>query len=232
MPSQINYYNHFGEQHTDSIINCPEPELWTTDYLNKGRIYREMKKRIGQQQQLILEFFKKDFPVLDVGCGFGRQAYLLAKNGYKVTGTDTSNAFIEIAKKLFTKNNYLSDFYCMNILETKLNSNFRQVLLLDVLEHIKPSQRISLWKRLSEILNEKGGIMILSVPHVKNRFSSVLNNNIRKRFTQYFSYFLHNEEHAFPIPGKNEIIKQSERNFSLLKFIGSDDTDYYVFLRN
>ena len=232
MTSQIEYYNHFGEQYTESIINCPEPELWTTDYLSKGRIYQEMKKRIGQQHQLILEFFKKDLPVLDIGCGFGRQAFLLAKNDYTVTGTDTSNTFIEIAKKLFAKNNYLSDFHCIDILETKLDSNFRQVLLLDVLEHIKPPQRATLWKRLGEILNEKGGILILSVPHIKNRITSKLNNNIRRRFTQQFSYFLHREEHPYPIPDKNEIIKLSERNFSLLKFIGSDDTDYYVFLRN
>ena len=80
MPGQVNYYNRFGKKYEQDILNCPEPELWTTDYHEQGRVYREMKERIKQQQELILDHFDKKFPVIDIGCGFGRQAVLLAKN--------------------------------------------------------------------------------------------------------------------------------------------------------
>ena len=75
-----------------------------------------MKKRIDQQKELIAEYFTNKFTVLDIGCGFGRQAVLLAKMGFKVTGTDTSDVFIQIASKLFEKNNYKGEFLCTDII--------------------------------------------------------------------------------------------------------------------
>lgn len=31
MTGQVEYYNSFGNQYRESILACPEPELWTTD---------------------------------------------------------------------------------------------------------------------------------------------------------------------------------------------------------
>lgn len=56
MSAQIKYYNQFGNAYRQSILSCPEPELWTTDYTEKGRVYNEMKSRI-EQQQLIDDYF-------------------------------------------------------------------------------------------------------------------------------------------------------------------------------
>ena len=232
MSSQINYYNHFGEQYAESILNCYEPEYWTTDYDQKGRIYKEMKVRVDWQNELVHEFFRKDQPVLDIGCGFGRQAFLLAKKGFTVTATDTSNVFIDIAKKLFAKHNYIGSFECIDLLQKSLNQKFSQVILLDVLEHIKPSQRRKFWNRLSDIVNISGGLIILSLPHIKKRLRSKINNRIRRSLTQYFSYFLNKEEHPYPIPERKEILKLSSHSFSLFKFIETGATDYYVFRKN
>src|SRR5436190_7076781 len=116
MPGQVNYYNHFGKRYEDSILSCPEPESWTTDYKEKGRVYQEMKVRVAQQQQLILTHFDKNIPVLDIGCGFGRQAFLLAKNGFNVMGIDTSDIFIKIAQRLFERYNYKGIFLCTDFL--------------------------------------------------------------------------------------------------------------------
>jgi 2-polyprenyl-3-methyl-5-hydroxy-6-metoxy-1,4-benzoquinol methylase len=157
MPDQVTYYNQFGEQFEQSILDCPEPELWTTDYEEKRRIYHEMKERANQQEKLFNEFLNPAHPVLDIGCGFGRQAFLLAKKGFTVTGTDTSNAFIEIAKKLFEKHNYKGIFLCLDIVTEKLNQQFNQLILLDVLEHIKPNQRNIFFNRLVEIMSNRGG---------------------------------------------------------------------------
>jgi 2-polyprenyl-3-methyl-5-hydroxy-6-metoxy-1,4-benzoquinol methylase len=233
MFNQIQYYNQFGKLYEKSILECPEPEFWTTDYAEKGRIYEEMKKRVEQQKELILDYLKKDFPVLDIGCGFGRQAVLLAKNGFTVTGTDTSDVFISIAGKLFAKHNYKGNFLCTDILNSPSGIKFSQILLLDVLEHIKPSQRKSFCNRLGEITDSReGGILILSLPHIKKRLSSKINNRIRRRITQYFTYFFAKEEHPYPVPEKKEILRLTARSFCLLKFIESADTDYYVFRRN
>lgn len=230
MSGQINYYNHFGEIHKENILSCPEPELWTTDYREKGRVYQEIKVRVEQQQQLILAHFDKNTPVLDIGCGFGRQAVLIAKNGFTVTGIDTSDIFIEIAQKLFERNNYKGTFLCADLIAGSIPGKFKQLLLLDVLEHIKPVQRSIFVKRMNEIA-EPGAIVIISLPHVKKRLSSQFNNSIRRKITQYFSFFLNKEEHPYPVPQKKDIFRLTGTSYSLNKFIESEMTDYYVLQR-
>jgi 2-polyprenyl-3-methyl-5-hydroxy-6-metoxy-1,4-benzoquinol methylase len=230
MKGQVNYYNHFGKLYEESIISCPEPEVWTTDYNEKGRIYSEMKERIEQQLQLVTAYFDKNIPVLDIGCGFGRQAFLLAKNGFIVTGIDTSDVFIKIAQKLFKVNNYKGIFLCADLIAELLPGKYKQILLLDVLEHIKPAERNLFVKRIYEI-SQPGAILIISLPHVKKRLTSQLNNNIRRKITQHFSYFLNKEEHPYPVPQKKHIFRLVADLFSLNKFIESEMTDYYVLQR-
>lgn len=230
MSGQINYYNHFGKLNEESILSCPEPELWTTDYHEKGRIYREIKERIAQQEQLILTYFNKNIPVLDIGCGFGRQAVVLAKSGFNMTGIDTSDVFIKIAQKLFERYNYKGDFFCADPVREVIPGKYKQLLLLDVLEHINPDQRDLLIKRVYE-MSEPGAVLIISLPHVKKRLTSQLNNRVRKRITQHFSYFLNKEEHPYPVPLKKDIVKLISSFFKLNKFVESDETDYYVLQR-
>jgi 2-polyprenyl-3-methyl-5-hydroxy-6-metoxy-1,4-benzoquinol methylase len=230
MKGQVNYYNHFGDRCKESILSCPEPELWTTDYSGKGRIYQEIKHRIEQQQQLILTYFDKNIPVLDIGCGFGRQAVLLAKNGFDVTGIDTSDVFITIAQRLFEKHNFKGTFFCADPVTGTITGKFKQLLLLDVLEHIKPLNRRLFIKKLHEI-SEPGGILIISLPHVKKRMTSMFNNNVRRKITQHFSFFLRREEHPYPVPAKKDILKRMSGYFTLKKFIESALTDYYVLQR-
>jgi 2-polyprenyl-3-methyl-5-hydroxy-6-metoxy-1,4-benzoquinol methylase len=230
MSDQVNYYNHFGNLYKDSILSCPEPELWTTDYNEKGRIYNEIKERIEQQKQLILTYFDKHIPVLDIGCGFGRQAFLLAKNGFSVTGIDTSDIFIKIAQKLFKTNNYEGTFLCAGLVTELIQGKYKQILLLDVLEHIQPVQRSLFLKRIYEI-SQPGALLIISLPHVKNRLTSRLNNSIRRKIMQHFSYFVNKEEHPYPVPQRNVVVRLMAGFFTLKKFRESGKTDYYVLER-
>ncbi len=129
MLGQVNYYNDFGEIYKQSILSCPEPELWTTDYDTKGRVFREMRERVEQQQKLISAYFTPIIPVLDIGCGFGRQSISLAKNGYTLTGTDTSDVFIDIVKELFLKHGFEGRFICTDIINGKnLPGQQKQIL--------------------------------------------------------------------------------------------------------
>jgi 2-polyprenyl-3-methyl-5-hydroxy-6-metoxy-1,4-benzoquinol methylase len=229
MRGQVKYYNDFGELNRESILTCPQPELWTTDYAEKGRVYLEMKDRIRQQQELIADYFDKAFPVLDIGCGFGRQAILLARLGYQVTGIDTSNVFINIAKELFARHGYEGNFIYTDLDDAALKGPYKQLLLLDVVEHIRPFERKSFFGKLRKIMTPDA-VLIISLPHVKKRISSQLNNRVRRGITQYIPYFLKKEEHPYPVPGKNTILKIVSQFLYLNKFIGSEQTDYYVFV--
>jgi 2-polyprenyl-3-methyl-5-hydroxy-6-metoxy-1,4-benzoquinol methylase len=229
MLSQEKYYNQFGASHRQSILSCPEPEYWTTDYAEQGRVYREMKGRIKMQQQLADDCFSIQFPVLDAGCGFGRQAVMLAKKGYEVVGCDTSEVFISIAKELFDKSGFKGEFLSARVDQLQ-GRHFSQAVLFDVIEHIPPSKRKELVNQLAAIIIHEG-VLLLSLPHVKKRFSSRLNNSVRRRITGSFAYFRNREEHPYYIPQQKDLLRLFGKQFSLDSFTAGGETDYYVFRR-
>lgn len=230
MSAQEDYYNRFGKEFEEQILSCPEPHLWTTDYATKGRIYQEIRERIEQQQQLIDKYFSSKLPVLDVGCGFGRQAFALAKKGFLVTGTDTSEVFVAIAQKLFQHHGLSGHFICTDVMNDATIPPFDQVVLFDVLEHIPPSLRKGFVQRLADLTNENGRL-IMSLPQVKQKLTSQVNNNIRKRLTQHLAYFRNREEHPYPIPQQHHINKLTGKQFHLLEEVATPLTAYYVFER-
>lgn len=230
MPSQTNYYNRFGQEFGAAILACPQPHLWATDYKEGGRIYEEIKERIAQQEGLIDAYFATTFPVLDVGCGFGRQAYLLAKKGFAVTGTDTSETFIQIAKDLFAKHHLQGRFLYLDVLTQPLNETFKQVLLFDVLEHIKPTHRKTFMEKMASTMEPKG-ILLLSLPQVKKRWRSQVNNNLRKAITLHLTFFQNIEEHPYPIPQEKDIVRLIQNRFRILHSVATKETAYYVLER-
>lgn len=230
MAAQVRYYDQFGATHRQSILACPEPELWTTDYAEKGRVYREMKTRIEQQQELVNHYFSVQWPVLDAGCGFGRQAVMLARKGYEVVGCDTSEVFIRIAGDLFDKLQLKGEFIVGGIDQLQ-GRHFNQGILFDVLEHIVPHKRKQLVNQLASVLIHEG-VLLLSLPHVKERWTSQLNNSIRRRITGLLAYFRNREEHPYYIPQQKDLLRLFGKQFSLDRFTAAGETDYYVFRRN
>ena len=226
MPDQVEYYNRFGELYREDILTCPEPEFWTTDYKSRGRVYAEMVQRVEEQQVLVEEFFINTVPLLDIGCGFGRQAILLAKKGFSVTGVDTSKIFIDIATELFERN-HLPGKFSNSSIDNLPPGKFSQIILFDVIEHIKPSTRRTFLNKVHS-LSLPGALVIVSVPHLKKRLTSRLNNGLRKRVSQHFSYFMSREEHPFPIPTRERLKKLINGLFTIVRFRQTSFTDYYV----
>ena len=226
MPDQVEYYNRFGELYREDILTCPEPEFWTTDYGSRGRVYTEMVQRVREQTALVQEFFINTLSVLDIGCGFGRQAIVLAKNGFTVIGFDTSKILIEIATELF-KRNHLPGKFSNSSLDDPPLSKFSQIILFDVIEHIKPSARSTFLNKVHS-LALPGALVIVSLPHVRKRFTSRINNSLRRAITQHFSYFISREEHPYPIPTSQHFKKLIGGLFTILKFRQTSFTDYYV----
>jgi 2-polyprenyl-3-methyl-5-hydroxy-6-metoxy-1,4-benzoquinol methylase len=226
MSDQVEYYNHFGKLNKTAILTCPEPELWTTDYNEKGRIYNEMLERTRHQTSLIDEFFSNQHSVLDAGCGFGRQAFILAKKGFSVVGVDNSQIFIELATELFERHHLHARFFHGDLMEVSLGQ-FSQLILFDVLEHISPAARRTFLKKLNA-LSVPDATLIVSVPHLKKRFTSQLNNKLRKKITQHFSYFLAREEHPYPVPTRADITRLTSELYTIVKFEQSPVTDFYV----
>lgn len=224
MPAQTEYYNQFGAQHKAAILACKEPHLWTTDYHRNGVIAVEMTKRVRNQEHFIDAFFDSSFPVLDIGCGFGRQAFLLAKKGFVVYGIDTSDVFVNIARELFAKHRFEGRFECVDLMKKGVEGTFRNVLLFDVLEHIIPFKRRKFITRIATLTAPKG-IVIVSLPHERN------DGNWKKWIKQFIPYYTNKEEHPFLIPDKKNVENLINGLFTIEDSLRTEETDYYVLKR-
>lgn len=91
-------------------------------------IYREVVDYEGECnfiEKVFKSFFEeKPRKILDLGCGTGSHALILAQRGYEVTGIDLSNVMIERAKKKAEEANIKADFLVQDIRTIELTEKF------------------------------------------------------------------------------------------------------------
>lgn len=137
--------------------------------------------------------------VLDIGCGEGKDAIFLAKNGYIVSAFDATDKGIEKGKRLAEKNNVSVDFFKANIEDFRLKENYDIILCTGVMHFVKPEFRNSIFENLKEHTNSHGlhvmNIFVEKpfVPVPDNKKNGV--NRFRWKsgelFLYYHDWFLH-----------------------------------------
>jgi len=117
-------------------------------------IYIEKMKRIDELMQN-----KKNFKILDAGCGEGALVVRYRKKGYDIKGFDLNYSSKYIKKGDITRIPFS-------------NEKFDLVLCLDVLEHIEFEKQKEAIKELNRVLRKKG-TLILGVPNLANFISRI-----------------------------------------------------------
>lgn len=114
------------------------------------------KKAISHEKiEIMAEIQWKDKKVLDIGCGTGELAYLIAKKGAKnVVAVDYSTEAIVIAKQAYQHKNLR--YECVDV--SLIKDTFDVITLVGVLEHI--DEPFVLLKRLKTLLKPKGSIIV------------------------------------------------------------------------
>ncbi len=108
---------------------------------------------------LLGKYSKKNFRILDCGCGSGNLLRLLDKKRYKnLTGSDFSNESVILSKKISGKNIFKAD---LTKIKDFKNKKFDVVICSEILEHIEKDTLAI--KNIRLILNDEG-IVIFSVP--------------------------------------------------------------------
>lgn len=107
----------------------------------------------------LVEFFKKELPIksaIEFGCGEGRNAIFMAKQGISVTAIDISAVAIENANRNAAEKGFSINFFCQNVLTGGISGCYDFVYDSGMLHHLPPHRRITYIELLKKILKPGG----------------------------------------------------------------------------
>ncbi|VAW37126.1 hypothetical protein MNBD_CHLOROFLEXI01-3427 [hydrothermal vent metagenome] len=156
---------------------------------NYNKQYQVEEDLFGVPYKAFESFVKTDAlkggKALDIGCGQGRDALMLAQYGYTVTGIDTSavgiNQMLEQAKaRNLSVRGVIANFY-----DYQLSEQF-DAIVLDSILHFEKADRekeLALLNRLAVHLNVKGYLFIFV--HKSAQKEKLLENWLKEVQTEF-----------------------------------------------
>ncbi|MFH1678187.1 MAG: class I SAM-dependent methyltransferase [Candidatus Omnitrophota bacterium] len=151
------------------------PDLYNRQYyLTDNEGYKEYEKSF--QIYIHPKFIRaltianpaKGDNVLDIGCGRGELIYYCAKKGANAFGIDYSKAAVEITqetlRKLPAELQRLAKAEIADVVTYNFNEKYDIVFMADILEHMYDWQIESAFRKIKEILNDNGRL-IISTPN-------------------------------------------------------------------
>ena len=106
--------------------------------------------------------------ILDIGCGYGRNALYIASNGMDVTGIDYSKAGIDMANETADRLGINAKFILADVLEYPFERECYDIAIMSYTRHLLPSHdRLKLIDKIEHLLRH-GGRVIDMVPSVRD----------------------------------------------------------------
>ncbi|MGV6852244.1 MAG: class I SAM-dependent methyltransferase [bacterium] len=109
--------------------------------------------------QLIKRFFVKELPVLDIGCGSGRDCQWLSNKGYKVDGADASEQMLKQATGLYKNINFFKE--SLPYLKTIQDEKYGNILCSAVIMHLDEDSIEIAIENLLRVLKNDGIIIFM-----------------------------------------------------------------------
>lgn len=111
--------------------------------------------------------------IMDLYCGYGRHAIELAKLGYRVTGIDATQAFLDIATQKAREENVAIDFRLCDMRELDYSQRFDAVInMFAAFGYFTDEENAEVLKRVAKALRS-GGLFLIDL---LNREWMVRNN--------------------------------------------------------
>lgn len=141
-------------------------------YDNISRIFNNIRldkqEEISTTTSIVRNYVDHNSRILDVGCGTGRYAYDLKRNGYKVVGIDKSDSQIAQAKKIISaiQGNAINMPFENNI--------FDLCILVMVVQQLTKEELDLTLNEIKRVLKRNGFLIIktCSSDDLKKRFSN------------------------------------------------------------
>lgn len=133
------------------------------DHLYKDKDYQ---KECDYLELLFKKYQRKPRTILDLGCGTGGHALILAKRGFAVTGIDRSEGMLARARKKAKDNNLKIDFIKRDITEISWKRKFDAVIsMFAVMSYQTTNAAIASVCKLAEKSLDPGGLFIFDCWH-------------------------------------------------------------------
>lgn len=116
-------------------------------------------------EDLFLPFVDKDTELLEIGCSIGRQCEAAARAGAKrVVGVDLAPRVIQYARTQAAEKGLSIEYFAGEVPDAMPAGEWSLVLLLDVLEHMRPDKYVGLWLMLGTTV-KPGGRIVITFPY-------------------------------------------------------------------
>ncbi len=149
----------------------------------------------------------KPYRVLEIGCGEGRDAVFLAKNGYSVTAYDPAETGLAKARALAEQNGVKVNFIKGDVASYRLQENYDIIFSSGVLQYIPAEIRDEFFENIKSYVNDDGIIaanVFVAKPFIPDAPDMEENEKKQKRwrtgelFTHFHDWmFYKNEEVIF-----------------------------------
>ena len=167
---------------------------YTVDY---DKFYKEDLAACGKPFKEFEIFFKKNIQeamsVLDLGCGQGRDAILVAKMGAHVVGVDVSTVGLKQLNRIAKKEKLKIETIVSDLVDFKTRKRF-DVIILDRVLHIVATEheREQVLEKSITYLRKSGYILIADTPLNIISFRKYLKKN-----NSQLKYVLDNKNYLF-----------------------------------
>ncbi|WP_431811687.1 class I SAM-dependent methyltransferase [Lysinibacillus sp. FW12] len=135
-----------------------EPQHFWNDFYDT---FQNIPFFVNKPDENLVHYFEKNMinpgKVLEIGCGAGRNAIYLAKNGCSVVGVDISDNALKWAQRRMNEENVNIEFVCANIFELDYEQNsFDFIYDSGCFHHIAPHRRVSYIDMIDKLLKPGG----------------------------------------------------------------------------
>ena len=207
------------------------------DYLYQDKDY---EKECDFLEAIFKKYAKKVNTILDLGCGTGGHAIILAKRGYKIAGVDRSSEMLAIARKKAKNAGFKVDFYESSIQDLNLNKKFDAVIsMFAVMSYPTKNNELALaCKTAKKHLNPDGififdawnGLAVITDPPTQ-RVKEVINGDERIiRFTNptidMLSHTVDTHFKVLKLKGKKLISENNE--IHKMRFLFPQEIKYFL----
>ncbi len=143
--------------------------------------YREQREVCGQPFPEIAGFFesydKQAARILDLGCGQGRDALMVARHGHSVLGIDSSKTGIRQMLEEAEAEGLDVEGVVADVTQYAMEGSYDAILLDRVLHMLEEEKRVRLLKQALQHVTPDGFILIADMPSTKPPLRSVFSED-------------------------------------------------------